>query len=125
MQAPISASKDEDEDLEPKEKAKRVPTEIRTKMAKEVKALITEDGYEMEEVEVEMELEMEGDFDSDHQKIEAKEILELFKEELKTPESKDDLGHEYETFSREIDNILGNSKGKKAKKSDKESKDEE
>jgi RNA polymerase subunit RPABC4/transcription elongation factor Spt4 len=125
MQAPISASKDEDKDLESKEDGKRAPTEIKAKMAKEIKALITENGYEMEEVEVEMELEMEGDFDSDHKKIEAKEILELFKEELKTPESKDDLGSEYETFSKEIDNILGNSKEKKARENDEESEDKE
>jgi uncharacterized protein YdhG (YjbR/CyaY superfamily) len=72
-----------------------------------------------------MEVEMEGDFASDQQKSEAKEILELFKEELKTPESEDDVSHEYEAFSNEIDNILGNSKGKKKKESDKESEDDE
>jgi RNA polymerase subunit RPABC4/transcription elongation factor Spt4 len=116
MQAPISESEKE---------TKRVPTEIKAKMAKEVKTKITEDGYEMEEMEMEMEVEMEGDFASDQQKSEAKEILELFKEELKTPESEDDVSHEYEAFSNEIDNILGNSKGKKKKESDKESEDDE
>jgi RNA polymerase subunit RPABC4/transcription elongation factor Spt4 len=121
MQAPISAIGDKEEGLETDKGTKRVGTEIKAKMAKEVKALITEDGYEMEEVEMEMEVEMEGDFDSDKQKTEAKEILELFKEELKSPESEDDVSHEYEAFTKEIDNILGNSKKKKAKKGDTES----
>lgn len=118
MQAPISASEDKEKET------KRGQTEIKAKMAKEVKATITEDGYEMEEMEMEMEVEMEGDFDSDRNKSEAKEILELFKEELKSPESEADVSHEYEAFSKEIDNILGDSKEKKAKKSEKKKEDD-
>jgi hypothetical protein len=43
------------------------------------------------------------------EEFEAKEMLEMFKEELKPAESKEDLKEDYDTLSKEIDQILGES----------------
>jgi hypothetical protein len=105
----------------PEKKEASISGEAKDRILKEMDEIISENGFEIEETELELEVELEGDFDTDRKKSEAKEILELFKEELRSPDTED----EYDTMSKEIDTILSDSKGDKAEKKEKESEDEE
>ncbi len=73
----------------------------------------TYEDYEEESLEIEPteeEIEKESEMLKEpEEKVEAKEIMQMFKEELKPAESKKELKEDYETLSKEIDAILGES----------------
>jgi ribosomal protein L40E len=110
-------SQDEDDDQENTQNKASIPSDIKAKMTKEVEKLISENGFEMEEVEMELEVELGGEGEGGEDSIGAKEILELFKEELKDDDTFEDSKSDYHAMSKEIDDILDDKKEKNVKKS--------
>lgn len=98
-----------------------IPEEAKNRILREMDEIISENGFEIEETELELEVEIEGDFDSEKKKSEAKEILDLFKEELKSSDKEED----YDKMSKEIDTILGDSEGREKDKKGFEEEEEE
>ncbi|UCE38513.1 MAG: hypothetical protein JSW00_04600, partial [Thermoplasmata archaeon] len=54
-----------------------------------------------------------------------KEIMQMFKEELKPPESDKEMKAEYETLTKEIDKILDEKEGKETKETEEDEETEE
>jgi hypothetical protein len=83
-----------------------IPAEITERVAKQVEELINENGFEIEETELELEVELDGDMSSEEKKRETKEILDLFRNEFNS----EDSGKDHDTLSKDIEDIMENSK---------------
>jgi hypothetical protein len=124
VKGPNSES-EEDENSEDKSKETSIPADIKAKMAKEVETLLSENGFEMEEVEMELEVELGEDGEGGENSIGAKEILELFKEELKDDDIHEDSKSDYHAMSKEIDDILDDKEDNKTKENKKDNEKED
>lgn len=98
-------SKDKDSDTKREYDGVNIPSDLKDRVVKEVEDIINENDFELEETELSLEVELDGDLTSEEKKNEAKEIIDLFKEELKIQDTEDDL----EVLSKEIDDLIEDS----------------